>query len=58
MEKFIKAYKAYINLKKYSPYYRFCWIPYDNCLGLYSSIEFFDDEINKIDKKKCEIILF
>ncbi len=39
--------------------YRFCWIPFDkNGSGIYSTIEFFDDELSDIDPNKIEIIVY
>ena len=54
MKKFIEAYRHFINIKSIGDY-RFCWIPMSNGNGLWSCIEFFDDELEKIDKCKCEI---
>ncbi len=57
MHKFIKAYKDYIKVKQYGDY-RFCWIPIDEKgNGIYSTIEFFDEEIEKIDIEKCELLI-
>lgn len=57
MEKFIEAYRHFKNIKSIG-YYRFCWIPMSNGNGLWSCIEFFDDELEKIDKCKCEICVY
>jgi hypothetical protein len=57
MEKFIQAYRMYKSLKAIGSY-RLCWIPISNeGNGIYTVIEFFDDEISHIDNKKVEIIL-
>ena len=57
MEKFIEAYRRYNSLKEIG-HYKFCWIPISNeGNGIYTVIEFFDDEISHIDNKKVEIIL-
>jgi hypothetical protein len=57
MNNFTGAYKNYKSLKNIGSY-RLCWIPLNDIgLGIYSVIEFFDEEISKIDKNKCEIIL-
>jgi hypothetical protein len=57
MKKFLEEYKSYKQFKRWSQYYRFCWIPVGKeGYGIWSIIEFFDDELDKIDKNKCEIV--
>lgn len=57
MGNFIKAFRHFKDLRKYSHSYRLCWIPYgDNGIGIWSVIEIFDEELNKIDPIKCEIV--
>ena len=57
MKKLIEAYRHFKNIKSIGDY-RFCWIPMSNGNGLWSCIEFFDDELEKIDKCKCEICVY
>jgi predicted Mrr-cat superfamily restriction endonuclease len=51
---FHKAVDMYLSLSTYSQYYRLCWIPDVN---RFSIIEFFDDELDKIDPKKIEVLV-
>ena len=56
MEKFTEAYKHYLEMKPLGDY-RFCWIPInDKGNGYYSVIEFYDDELIKLDPKKIQVI--
>ena len=58
MKKFLERYKDYKRMKAsvFGDYYRLCWIPMKNGNGLWSVIEFFDDELPKLDKNKCEVV--
>ena len=56
MYSFIDAYNQYKTMNQYSDY-RLCWIPMKNGKGLWSVIEFFDDELHLIDKRKVEICM-
>ncbi len=57
MKKFITAYKRFLALKQIGEY-RLCWIQLDEKgNGIYSVIEFFDDELSKIDKNKIDLII-
>jgi hypothetical protein len=55
MKNFISEYAIYRKLSPYG-YYRFCWIKMKNGGGIFSTIEFFDYELPKIDTSKIEII--
>ncbi|MBN4061696.1 hypothetical protein JYU20_00680 [Bacteroidales bacterium AH-315-I05] len=56
MKKFIEVFRRFRAIKPYGDY-RLCWLPmYDNGEGIYSVMEFFDEELPKIDKKKIEIL--
>jgi len=59
MKTFLARYRNFKELRKYFPSYRFCWFPLDEKgNGIYSCIEFFDEELDKIDPNKVEIIQF
>lgn len=53
MKKFSETIKHFLAIRQYG-YYRLCWIPRAN---IYSVIEFFDDELHKIDPKKVELLI-
>lgn len=57
MKKFINNYKHFRNIQALGDY-RLCWIPMDNKgNGMYSVIEFFDEELDKIDSRKVELLI-
>jgi len=58
MEKFLEAYKMFRDIKSgwLGTSYRFCWIPFPNGSGMYTSIEFYDEELPKLDPNKIEIL--
>lgn len=58
MKSFLEKYKdfKYIKNTVIGDYYRFCWIPLKDGKGIWSIIEFFDDELPKIDKNKVEVV--
>jgi hypothetical protein len=60
METFIQAYRHFKTMRSsiFGKSYRFCWIQLNNGNGVYSTIEFFDDEIAKIDINKVQIVEF
>jgi hypothetical protein len=60
METFIEAYRHFKAMRSiiFGQSYRFCWIPINNGNGLWQTIEFFDDEIAKIDINKVQIVEF
>lgn len=57
MKKFIEAYRHFKNIKSIGNY-RICWMHTSDGNGFWCCIEFFDDEIEKIDKSKCEICVY
>lgn len=61
MKNFLYRFRLYKTMKSsiIGEYYRFCWIPF-NAIGggVYTVIEFQEEELHKIDKNKCEILIF
>jgi len=59
VNKFIESYRSFKNIKAIFSSYRFCWIPFKDGSGngIYSSIEFFDEEIAKLDNNKIQLIV-
>lgn len=59
MNNFITIFRQYESFKESGFLdYRICWFPLGkDGNGLWELIQFFDDEIEKIDPNKCEIVL-
>lgn len=58
MKNFIETYRRFKELQPLGCY-RLCYIPIGkDGNGFYNVIEFFDEELNKLDKNKVEIIVF
>lgn len=57
MEKFKEAVFRWKQMKGLGDY-RLCWVPFHdgNGRGLYSVIEFFGEELHRIDKNKIQIV--
>ena len=53
MKTFIEAATHFIMMRRFGDY-RLCWVPQIN---KYSVIEFFDEEIELLDKNKIEIVV-
>jgi hypothetical protein len=56
MEKFIECFRTLRKLKGIGSY-RLCWLPFSDGNGMYSVIEFFDEELPFLDPGKVIIIV-
>ncbi len=58
MKKFIIEYRHFKTMKSIfsGGSYRFCWMPLKKGNGIFITMEFYDDELPKLDPNKVQIL--